>query len=99
MENINLNYTRLNLFGYEPELLGSYEQIFSSNNITLISDMIEFFKVKYLMIKSKNAFFMIFISDVFYLSIRVGFVPAPRKDRTKMYDETINHFTFILFTF
>jgi hypothetical protein len=45
MENINLNYTRLNLFGYEPELLGSYEKIFSGNNKTLINDMLEFFKV------------------------------------------------------
>lgn len=45
MENINLNYTRLNLFGYEPELLGSYEKIFSGNNKTLINDMLAFFKV------------------------------------------------------
>lgn len=47
MENINLNYTRLNLFGNEPELLGSYEKIFSGTNKTLINDMLDFFKVRY----------------------------------------------------
>lgn len=45
IQNINLNYTRLNLYGYEPELLGSYEQIFSGTNTTLKNDMLDFYKV------------------------------------------------------
>lgn len=42
--SVKLNYTRLNLYAHEPQLLGNYSQIFNSNNQTLISDIRQFYK-------------------------------------------------------
>lgn len=42
--NVSLNYTRLNLYGQEPELLGNYSQIFQGKNQTLINDIREFYR-------------------------------------------------------
>ena len=41
---VHLNYTRLNLYGKEPILIGNYSQIFNSGNQTLINDIREFYK-------------------------------------------------------
>ena len=42
-ENIQLNYTRLNLYSHEPELIGSYDDIIKSGNKTLITDIQKFY--------------------------------------------------------
>jgi len=39
-----LNYTRLNLYSYEPILIGTYSDIFNSKNETLIDDVVKFYK-------------------------------------------------------
>lgn len=41
--NVQLNYTRLNLYGEEPVLIGNYSQIFNSGNKTLIADIRQFY--------------------------------------------------------
>lgn len=43
--SVSLNYTRLSLYSNEPQVLGNYSQIFSSNNQTLINNILDFFKI------------------------------------------------------
>ncbi len=42
LPDIHLNYTRLNVYSYEPELLGTYDQIIQ--NETLHDDFLEFYR-------------------------------------------------------
>lgn len=42
LPNVHLNYTRLNIYSYEPELLGTYDQIVQ--NETLHKDFISFYR-------------------------------------------------------
>lgn len=42
LPNIHLNYTRINLYSYEPEILGTYDQIVQ--NQTLHRDFINFYR-------------------------------------------------------
>src|SRR5689334_22913582 len=42
LPNIHLNYTRLNIYSYEPKLLGTYDEIVK--NTTLHHDFIDFFR-------------------------------------------------------
>lgn len=42
LQNVHLNYTRINLFSYEPELLGTYDQIVQ--NHTLHDDFLMFYR-------------------------------------------------------
>ncbi|CAF4114885.1 unnamed protein product, partial [Rotaria sordida] len=42
LPNIHLNYTRINLYAYEPQLLGTYNQIIQ--NKTLHKDFINFYR-------------------------------------------------------
>lgn len=42
LPNIHLNYTRINLYSYEPQLLGTYDQIVQ--NTTLHADFIDFYR-------------------------------------------------------
>lgn len=39
--SVHLNYTRLNLYGYEPILIGDFSRV--ATNSTLLADMIEFY--------------------------------------------------------
>ncbi len=40
--NVTVNYTRLNIYSYEPQLLGTYDQIIQ--NQTLHDDFLEFYR-------------------------------------------------------
>lgn len=42
LPDVHLNYTRLNLYSYEPEYLGTYEQIMQ--NQTLHTDFVKFYE-------------------------------------------------------
>ncbi len=42
LPNVTLNYTRLNIYSYEPELLGTYDQIIQ--NATLHQDFVDFYR-------------------------------------------------------
>jgi len=43
--SVSLNYTRLSLYSNETQVLGNYSQIFSSNNQTLINNILNFYKI------------------------------------------------------
>jgi ceroid-lipofuscinosis neuronal protein 5 len=42
LSNVHLNYTRLNIYAYEPQLIGTYEQVVG--NETLRDDFIQFYR-------------------------------------------------------
>lgn len=42
LPSVHLNYTRLNIYSYEPQLLGTYEQIVA--NQSLHNDFVSFYK-------------------------------------------------------
>ena len=42
LPDVHLNYTRLNIYAYEPQLLGTYDQIIQ--NETLHADFINFYR-------------------------------------------------------
>jgi len=71
--NVHLNYTRLNLYSYEPLLLGKYEDIVK--NQTLHNDFIEFYR-EFDSKKPKTEDWLkalIEIYETFYLSRRFYF--------------------------
>jgi ceroid-lipofuscinosis neuronal protein 5 len=43
-EKITLNYTRLNIYSYEPVKIGTYDDIINSKNQTLIDDIRKFYR-------------------------------------------------------
>ncbi|CAF0703185.1 unnamed protein product [Brachionus calyciflorus] len=84
---VKLNYTRLNLYSHEPQLIGNYSQIINSKNQTLINDIRSFYKTfqkrgdyleqfveAYTEIFIKKEFYFYYNDLYWYLSLKEPFV-------------------------
>lgn len=88
--SIELNYTRLNLISYEPQLIGNYSQIMQSKNQTLINNFVDFYKnfqktdgiqdllkqffQAYIDIRVKKEFFFYYNDLYWYLPLKAPYI-------------------------
>ncbi|CAF4413947.1 unnamed protein product, partial [Adineta steineri] len=73
LPNVHLNYTRLNIYSYEPVLLGTYDQIV--HNQTLHNDFVDFYREFDSKKPNTEEWFKAFVEiyETFYLSKRFYF--------------------------